>query len=120
MAIQRGDIYLIDFGPSNAIDAKIGSEILKKRPAVVLTVNPFNKRRRTIVVVPLSSSPRAAPPLVVAVPSAGPDSVAVCDQLIAINKETRVLRRIGTLAPQDLHAMEECIRLLLGLQRRAT
>jgi mRNA interferase MazF len=115
MAIQRGDIYLVDFDPSKAIDDKVGSEILKKRPAVVLTVNPFNKLRRTIVVVPLSSSPRAAPPLVVAVPSAGPDSVAVCDQLTTINKETRLLRRMGKLAAEDLRAVEEGVRRVLGL-----
>jgi mRNA-degrading endonuclease toxin of MazEF toxin-antitoxin module len=35
--------------------------------------------------------------------------------ITAINKQTQAHRRIGTLAPQDLHAIEEGVRLLLGL-----
>ena len=115
MEIRRGEIYLVDFDPTKGEKARAGSEILKKRPAVVLTRNAFNKQRRTIVVVPLSSSPRAAPPLIVAVPSAGRNSVAVCDQLTAVNKTTRIIRSIGKLAPEDLQAIEAAVREVLAL-----
>ena len=116
MEIQRGHIYLVDFNPSKASETKVGSEILKRRPALVLTRNAFNNARRTVVVVPLSSSPRAAPPLVVSVPSAGEQSVAMCDQVTAINKATRIERHIGKLAANDLRAVESAVREVLGLE----
>ena len=115
MEIRRGDIYIVDFDPNKGADTKVGSEILKKRPAVVLTRNAINNARKTVVVVPLSSSPRAAPPLVVAVPSAGDQSVAVCDQITAVNKATRLGRHVGKLAANDLLAIEEAVREVLGL-----
>jgi len=115
MEIRRGEIYLVDFDPLKGEELKAGAEIRKRRHAVVLTRNAFNKQRKTVVVVPLSSSPRAAPPLVIAVPSAGRNSVAVCDQLTTINKATRIIRSMGTLAPEDLRAVEAAVREVLAL-----
>ena len=63
MSIGRGDIYRVDLEPT------IGSEQQgAARPCVVLSISAFNKKLRTVVVVPLSSSPRPLPPLVVSVP----------------------------------------------------
>ncbi len=39
MEIRRGEIYLVDFDPPRGEELKAGAEILKKRPAVVLTRN---------------------------------------------------------------------------------
>ena len=52
MDIRRGDIYLIDFDPTKGIELKAGSEIMKRRPAVVLSRDAINKVRRTVMVVP--------------------------------------------------------------------
>jgi mRNA interferase MazF len=104
--IKRGDIYVIDFDPPKGEEAKVGSKIMKRRPAVVLSRDVLNRVRRTIMVVPLSSSTRPAPIFAVPVPSAGTDSVAVCDQVTTVNKATRVLKRIGVLSAEDLHLVE--------------
>lgn len=106
MNIKRGDIYLVDFDPPKGEEYKVGSEILKRRPAVVLSRNVLNTARRTVMVVPLSSSPRPAPIFAVPVPSAGVDSVAVCDQLTTVNKATRILKQLGTLSVADLRLVE--------------
>lgn len=108
--IQRGDIVLVNFDPTKGEEHKVGAEILKQRPAVVLTRNSINRVRRTVVVVPLSSSPKSAEIFAVPVPSAGPDSVAVCDQLTAIDKRTRILKQIGRISPQDLRLIEQGVR----------
>lgn len=92
----------------------MGSEIRKTRPAVVLTVDALNKARRTVVVVPLSSSPTPRPPIVVPVPSAGSVSTAVCDQVRAVDKR-RLTRQQGTLSAADLEAVEDGVRVILGL-----
>ena len=106
--MKRGETWWVDFDPSQ------GSEIQKRRPAVILTVDPLNKARRTLVVVPLSSSPNPQPPIVVAVSSAGSDSVAVCDQVRAVDKR-RLSRRRGRLPANDMRAVEDGVRTILGL-----
>lgn len=106
--LRRGDVWWVDLDPTR------GSEIRKTRPAVVLTANALNLSRRTVVVVPLSTGPVPRPPIVVAAASAGTGSVAVCDQVRAIDK-SRLTRRSGQLTPGDLRAVEDGVRVVLGL-----
>lgn len=103
---QRGEIWWVDFDPTT------GSEIRKSRPAVVVTANGLNRSRRTVVVVPLSTGPAPRPPVIIAVASAGPGSVAVCDQIRAVDK-TRLTRKMGHLTTADLHTIEDGIRAVL-------
>ena len=108
MKIERGDIWWINLGPT------IGREITKRRPCVVLSANEINRVRSTPVVVPLSSSPEAAPPLVLSVSSAGRNSVAVIDQIRAVDRR-RFVNRQGILSAQDLRAVESAIKVVLQL-----
>ncbi|MBV8492628.1 MAG: type II toxin-antitoxin system PemK/MazF family toxin [Alphaproteobacteria bacterium] len=107
-AVRRGEIWWVDFDPTQ------GAELRKRRPAVVITADGLNRARRTVVVVPLSSGPQPHPPIVVATPSAGQRSVAVCDQLRAVDKR-RLVRNEGRLSGADLISIEEGIRRILAL-----
>lgn len=107
-AVRRGEVWWVDLDPTR------GSEIRKTRPAVVLTANALNRVRRTVVVVPLSTGPTPRPPIVVATASAGTGSVAVCDQVRAIDK-SRLTQLMGQLAAADLRAVEDGVRVVLGL-----
>ena len=42
-SIKRGDIYIVDFDPPKGEEFKVGSEILKRRPAVVMSHNAINR-----------------------------------------------------------------------------
>jgi mRNA interferase MazF len=106
--VQRGEVWWVDLDPTR------GSEIRKTRPAVVLTADALNRARRTVVVVPLSTGPMPRPPIVVATASAGAGSVAVCDQVRAVDK-SRLSRCTGKLAITDLRAIEDGVRVVLGL-----
>lgn len=108
VAIRRGEIWWVNLDPTQ------GSELRKTRPAVVMTADALNRARRTIVVVPLSTGPEPRPPIVVATPSAGPNSVAMCDQLRAVDKR-RLTRNSGRLSTVDLQMIEEGIRRVLEL-----
>jgi mRNA interferase MazF len=108
VSVQRGSVWWVDLDPTR------GAEIRKTRPAVVLSGDGLNRARRTIVVVPLSTGPALHPPIVVATPSAGPGSVAVCDQLRAVDK-ARLTRLVGVLSRQDLRAVEDGVRAVLQL-----
>jgi len=67
-----------------------------------------------VVIVPLSAGPTPRPPIVVATASAGPGSMAVCDQVRAIDK-SRLTQRAGQLAADDLRAVDDGVRSVLGL-----
>jgi mRNA interferase MazF len=96
------------------LDPTRGSEIKKTRPCVVVGTNIVNERRRTVVIIPLSTAPQAAPPLLVPVDCAGKPALAVVDQIRAVAKE-RLHRRLGELSPRDLLKVEEALRIILEL-----
>jgi mRNA interferase MazF len=106
--VRRGEIWWVNFDPTR------GGEIRKTRPAVVVTADALNRARRTIVVVPLSTGPPPRPPIVVGTPSAGVDSVAVCDQIRAVDKH-RLTHSEGRLSAADLRSVEEGLRRILEL-----
>ena len=108
MTIERGEIWWVNLDPA------VGREIKKRRPCVVLSANEINNLRSTPVVVPLSSSPEAAPPIVLSVPSAGRNSVAVLDQIRAVDKK-RFVSRAGVLADVDLRSLEMALKSVLQL-----
>ena len=106
--MRRGEVWWVSFDPSQ------GMEIQKCRPAVILTVNALNKARGAVVVVPLSTSAKPRPPIVVSLPSAGGNSVAVCDQLCAADKR-RFGNKITDLSGADLATLGESVKIVLGL-----
>lgn len=105
---RRGEIWWVRLDPT------LGAEIRKTRPCLVLTTNIVNQHRRTAVVVPLSSSPVASPPLLVPLTCEGRATVAVVDQIRAVTKE-RFLRKIESVSPQHLSAVEDALRAILEL-----
>jgi len=62
----------------------------------------------------MSSSPEPAPPIVVAVPSAGKESVAVLDQIRAVDKK-RFVNRAGVVSSAELRALEAGLKQILEL-----
>ena len=106
--VRRGEIWWVNLDPTQ------GSEIRKTRPAIVVTANALNRARRTVVVVPLSTGPQPRPPIIVPTPSAGLNSVAVCDQVRAVDKR-RLTRNQGQLSAADLRSIEDGLRRVLEL-----
>jgi mRNA interferase MazF len=105
---RRGEVWWVRLEPT------LGSEIGKTRPCLILSANILNERRRTVVVVPLSSSPRPSPPILVPVECAGRRVVAVTDQIRAVAKE-RLHERLAEVSASDLLAVETGVRRILEL-----
>lgn len=105
---RRGEIWWANLDPT------VGSEISKTRPCLVISNSVVNEHRRTVVVVPLSSSPRSAPPLMVSVTCSGKSAVAVIDQVRAVAKE-RLMSLIEKLAAKELDSVEVALREILEL-----
>jgi mRNA interferase MazF len=108
MNLLRGDVWWVDLDPT------IGSEINKRRPCVILSANELNQRRKTVVVVPLSTSPVVRPPLTIPVSVGGRNAVAVTDQIAAKAKE-RFRNKMGTLGREEMEAIEDGVRMVLGM-----
>ena len=104
----RGDLWWV------ALDPTVGSDISKTRPCLVLSTDTINEHRRTVVVIPLSSTPSPYRPITVAVDCDGKPSVAVVDQIRAISKY-RLLERIGPVEAQELESVESALRQVLEL-----
>ena len=109
MAFERGKLHRVDLNPTRGSEQQGNA-----RPCVILSMSPLNAKLHQVFVVPLSSSGKTLAPLVVAVPSAGVDSVALCHQGRTIDK-SRLGKFIGELAPADLTAVEVSVRQYLGL-----
>jgi mRNA interferase MazF len=109
MSIQRGCVYWVDLEPTAGIQQR------GRRPCLVLSVDPINAVRRTVGVIPLSSSPKVAEPIVVAIPSIGPQTVAICDQLRAVDKR-KIDRLIGAVTDAELAVVEAAVKEVFGLK----
>lgn len=107
--MNRSEIWLVNFDPT------IGSEIKKTRPAIILSGQPFNRLRRTLLVVPLSSAhERTEFPLLIAIRSSGKPSVAVVDQIKAAAKE-RFIRKIGEATDDEMRQINDALATLVEL-----
>jgi mRNA interferase MazF len=80
----------------------------------VLTNDIVNQHRRTVVVIPLSTSSSGHPPLLIPLTCQGRAAVAVVDQIRSVAKE-RLLRLIETANPRQINAVENGIRVILEL-----
>jgi mRNA interferase MazF len=105
---RRGEVWWVRLDPT------LGSEIAKTKPCLVISSTVINQRRRTVVVVPLSTATQASPPLLVPVRCGERDVVAVVDQVRAVSK-MRLDRCLGELSPEHLEAVEQALRDVLEL-----
>src|SRR5271169_2246173 len=105
---ERGDVWWV------ALDPTFGSEVRKTRPCVVVSVIVLNERRRTVIVVPLSSSPKASPPILIPISCDGRPAVAVSDQIRAVAK-ARMRDRLGVVATDEMAALEDGLRQIMQL-----
>lgn len=97
----------------------VGSEIGKRRPAVVVSNDVNNQYSNTVTVVPLTSAPaRRDYPYEVRLPggTAGltRDSRAKCNQIRTVDK-TRVLAFRGALSDEYQVQLDRAVKVHLGL-----
>ena len=105
--VKRGDLYWARLDPT------IGSELQKTRPVVVVSISPLNKARRTIVVVPLSTSAPVIEYLNVELTGG---SVARCEHIRSIDK-ARLADKIGSISERDMTKIEDGISRIIGISR---
>lgn len=114
--MKRGDLYLAVFQPRS------GAEIQGERPVLVLSHDSFNRvpAWRSVIIVPLTTSAKQARrgPTAVPIPDGAGglrgDGVAVCHQITTLDR-AKLTRRLGTLPPELLAAVETGVKAALDL-----
>lgn len=114
--MKRGEVWWAELSPRS------GSEQRGRRPVVVVSHDAFNRADgwRSIIVVPLSTSPRQAGrgPTAVPVPRGNAglarESVALCHQVTTLDR-TKLTKHVGTLPAPLIHALAEGLKAALDL-----
>lgn len=111
-APSRGEIWSVDLNPTR------GHEQAGKRPALIVSTDPFNHGPASlVVVVPLTSQDKGLPLHVAVVPPEGglkQPSFIKCEDVRSISQE-RLAHRWGKVSPKTLAAVASRLRLLLEL-----
>ena len=108
---ERGAVYWVELDPVR------GSEMAKTRPCVVLSATALNAIRRTIIIVPLTTTSQPARwPLLIEVPSAGANSKTRIEQIRAVDK-SRVMSRLGSIRPDHLRTIGNALLEVLSIKR---
>jgi mRNA interferase MazF len=106
--MKRGEVWWVNFDPS------IGGEIKKRRPAVIVSNNASNMFLNRVQVVPLTSKTDRIYPSEATVVFEGKESKAMADQLATVSK-VRLFRRAGVLSTEDMHKVEEAVKIQLDI-----
>jgi len=108
--VKRGEVWWVEFDPS------VGSEIRKTRPALIVSNDAANRNLARVVVVPLTSNTGRQYPGEAVVSVDGQSSKAMADQIMAADKAL-LKSQLGTVNRADMQAVEDAIRIQLGLAK---
>jgi mRNA interferase MazF len=109
--MNRGDIYWVML-PSRSPE---GREITKSRPCIIVSATALNRHRSTVLMVPLSTTANTPHrPISIPIASAARPSIAVCDQMLAVDK-TRLGEQVGRVSDTELRDLSESLRQILSL-----
>jgi mRNA interferase MazF len=109
---SRGEIWFLNLDPTQ------GREQAGSRPALVISVDAFNHGPADLLVVlPVTSVAKGIPFHVAVAPPEGgvrQPSFIKCEDLRSVSR-SRVRERWGTIGPQTMAAVEDRLRILMGL-----
>ena len=113
MAVERGEIYWIDFGVPR------GSEQGERRPALVVQNDVGNRHSLTTVVAAITSKQKKIYPFHVEITACESglyqDSTILLEQLLTVSQD-RLISRCGKLSAAKMTEVDAALRISLALQ----
>lgn len=108
-SFTRGEVYWGDLDPVR------GSEIAKTRPCVVMSASEVNAVRKTVVILPLTTTKNPTSwPLLIDVFSVGAASKARTEQLRCVDK-SRLGGYVDKVSEADMRSIEGALKAVLVL-----
>ncbi len=89
MVARRFDVFLVN------LDPKVGREIKRTRPCVIISPDEMNRHIRTVIVAPMTTRGRSYPTRV-RCRFEGKDHQVVLGQVRTVDSQ-RLVRKLGTL-----------------------
>ena len=111
--IKRGDIYYI-----RDTRQSVGSEQRADRPAVIVSNNTNNKHSGVFEVVYMTTQPKTDLPTHFIIASALKPSTVLCEQISSVYEE-RIGEWIGTLTPDEMKTLDQCLAVSIGIKADA-
>lgn len=109
---SRGEIWLVGLDPTK------GREQAGMRPALVISVDPFNHGAAELVIaIPITSKAKGIPLHVEVSPPEGGltmTSFVKCEDVRSIST-SRLVRKLGSVSEQTTESVEDRLRILMGL-----
>lgn len=105
-AMRRGEIYWVD------IPNAIGHELMKDRPAIIVSCDALNDNSPVVQVVYCSASPKKELPEHITIRSTEQISTALCENVYTVDK-SRVGRYVGRCTRRETEQVD--LGLLSGL-----
>ncbi len=111
---RKGDIFWVNLDPA------VGSEIRKKRPAIIVSNDAANRRYYQVTVIPLTSQKvDLVEPFQVFIDKDESglfkNSKALAEQVRTVSK-LRLGDRVGHLGEESMEAMEKALKVHLDLK----
>lgn len=108
--VKRGQIYYI-----NNDAGRIGSEIRKTRPAVIVSADFMNRYSGDLIAVFLTTQPKKEMETHVTIRSIKRESVALCEQptTVSIN---RIQRYIGRVTEKEMQQIERALLCAMNIK----
>jgi mRNA interferase MazF len=109
---SRGDVWSVELDPIR------GHERAGRRPALIVSVDPFNHGPADLVVaIPITSKAKGIPLHVAISPPEGglkAPSFIKCEDIRSVSKQ-RLAKFLGQVSPQTMHEVEDRLAVLLGM-----
>lgn len=107
--IARQEVYWVNLDPVK------GSEMAKTRPCVVVSDTEVNRIRRTVVILPLTSTDSPVVwPLLIELPNFTPKTKARIDQIRVVDK-SRLRKLIAVMDAKSMKSIEDALGLVLHI-----
>ena len=106
--MNRGDVYWVNFDPA------VGSEIQKRRPAIIVSNELSNIYMQRVQVLPITSNINKVYPCETLVIIANNQGKALADQITTVDK-SRLGNFICALSKVEIEHVNQIIKLQLSL-----
>ncbi|SOC79948.1 mRNA interferase MazF [Salinimicrobium sediminis] len=102
MDLEQYSVILVNLDPT------VGSEIKKTRPCVIISPNEMNKFLRTIVIAPMTTTPKKYPTRI-PVKMNGQKGMIAIDQIRTIDRK-RIIKVLDSLGKREIQKCKEVIK----------